>query len=292
MDLYQMHKLEPVFFVKELANVSHYDLPRDFVFEGESHDSWELTYVDRGQIAISVKGEKYLLKQGEMVFYTPGEFHSIHLVENKPASIIVVTFNCDSPGMDVFQEKILLLGAEEKRCLSTIVQEAEQTYTHFDNVPPFVNMEKSPNSPFGSEQIIKNALEQLFIYICRRGDNIGMDARMLTGSLGKTGPLAEQVKRYMHEHLAEKLTLEQISEKHNISVSQLKRSFKEQTGTSVISYLIDLRIRAAKRLIKEGELNFTQIAEAVGYDNIYYFSTMFKKQTGKTPTEYSKSVRR
>ena len=292
MELYQMHKLEPVFFVKELANVSHYDLPRDFVFEGESHDSWELTYVDRGQIAISVKEEKYLLKQGEMVFYIPGEFHSIHLVENKPASIIVVTFNCDSPSMDVFQEKILLLGAEEKRCLATIVQEAEQTYSHFDNIPPFVNMEKSADAPFGSEQIIKNALEQLFIYICRRGDNIGMNTRMLTGSLGSTGPLAEQVKTYMHEHLAEKLTLEQISEVHNISVSQLKRSFKEQTGKSVIAYLIDLRIRAAKRLIKEGDLNFTQIAETVGYDNIYYFSAMFKKQTGKTPTEYSKSVRR
>ena len=225
MNLYQMHKLEPVFFVKELANVSHYDLPRDFVFDGESHDSWELTYVDRGQIAITVKEESYLLKQGEMVFYTPGEFHTIHLVENRPASIIVVTFNCDSPGMDVFQEKILLLGPEEKRCLSIIVQEAAQTYTHFDNIPPFVNMEKAQNPPFGSEQIIKNALEQLFIYICRRGENIGMDARVLTGSLGSTGPLAEQVKRYMQEHLAEKLTLELLSEKHNISVSQLKRSF-------------------------------------------------------------------
>ena len=47
-----------------------------------------------------------------------------------------------------------------------------------------------------------------------------------------------------------------------------------------------------KRMIQEGNLNFTQIAEAVGYDNIYYFSTLFKKNTGMTLTEYSKSVRR
>lgn len=292
MDLYQMHKLEPVFFVKGLANVAQYDLPADFAFDGESHDSWELTYVDRGQIVISVKGENYLLKAGEMVFYTPGEFHSIHLMEKKPATIIVVTFNCDSPSMDAMQEKILFLGAEEKRCLATIVQEGARTYAHFDNIPPFVNMEKVKNPPFGSEQIIKNALEQLFIYICRRGDNIGMDSRVLTDSLETAGSLAERVKTYMHEHLSEKLTLEVISEAHNISISQLKRIFKEQTGTSVISCLIDLRIRAAKALIRQGELNFTQIAEAVGYDNIYYFSAMFKKQTGKTPTEYSKSVRK
>jgi len=292
MGLYQMHKLEPLFFVKGLENVAQYDLPADFAFDGESHDSWELTYVDRGQIVISVKGENYLLKAGEMVFYTPGEFHSIHLMEKKPATIIVVTFNCDSPGMDMVQEKILFLGAEEKRCLATIVQEGARTYAHFDNIPPFVNMEKVKNPPFGSEQIIKNALEQLLIYICRRGDNIGMDLRVLTDSLEPAGSLAERVKTYMQDHLAEKLTLELISEAHNISISQLKRIFKEQTGTSVISCLIDLRIRAAKKLIREGELNFTQIAEAVGYDNIYYFSAMFKKQTGKTPTEYSKSVRR
>ena len=292
MELYQMHKLEPVFFVKELANVAHYDLPSDFAFEGERHDWWELTYVDRGQIIISVNGENYLLKAGEMVFYTPGEFHSIHLTDRKSASIIVVSFSCDSPGMDAFHEKILLLGAEEKRCLSTIVQEGAETYLHFDNIPPAINMEKRSEPPFGSEQIIKNSLEQLFIYICRRGDNIGMNTRMITGSLGATGELAEQVKAYMVENLEEKLTLDMLAEHHNISVSQLKRTFKEQTGQSVIAYLIFLRIRKAKELIREGKLNFTQIAEAVGCDNIYYFSAMFKKQTGMTPTEYSRSVRK
>lgn len=44
-------------------------------------------------------------------------------------------------------------------------------------------------------------------------------------------------------------------------------------------------------MIRENNLSFTQIAEAVGYDNIYYFSSQFKKHTGMTPTEYSRSVR-
>ena len=78
----------------------------------------------------------------------------------------------------------------------------------------------------------------------------------------------------------------------NISITQLKRIFKEQTGTTIITYLTNFRIGEAKRMIQEGNLNFTQIAEAVGYDNIYYFSTLFKKNTGMTLTEYSKSVRR
>ncbi|MBR6748075.1 MAG: helix-turn-helix transcriptional regulator, partial [Clostridia bacterium] len=53
-----------------------------------------------------------------------------------------------------------------------------------------------------------------------------------------------------------------------------------------------LRISEAKRLINEGKLNINQISEAVGYDNIYYISSAFKKQTGMTLTEFSRSVRR
>ena len=93
------------------------------------------------------------------------------------------------------------------------------------------------------------------------------------------------------EIYGERITLELLANLHDISVTQLKRIFKAQTGTTIITYLTQHRMEQAKRLIREGRLNFTQIAEAVGYENIYYFSTQFKKQTGMTPTEYSKTTK-
>ncbi len=62
-------------------------------------------------------------------------------------------------------------------------------------------------------------------------------------------------------------------------------------GRSVVNYLTDLRLGQAKRMIREGNLNFTQVAEYVGYDSIYYFSALFKKRTGMTLTEYAKSLK-
>ena len=76
----------------------------------------------------------------------------------------------------------------------------------------------------------------------------------------------------------------------NISISQLKRIFKEHTGDSVITYLTALRIKEAKRMIQESSLNFSQIAVAVGYDNIYYFSSVFKKHTGITLVEFRRRL--
>ena len=56
-------------------------------------------------------------------------------------------------------------------------------------------------------------------------------------------------------------------------------------------YLTALRIGEAKRLIREGNLTFTQIAERIGIESIYYFSNLFKKQTGMSPTEYEKTLK-
>ena len=78
----------------------------------------------------------------------------------------------------------------------------------------------------------------------------------------------------------------------SVSPSHLKRVFREQTGQSVIAYLTDLRVRRAKQMICDHQYNFSQIAEAVGFDSVYYFSARFKKYTGMAPTDYARSVRR
>ena len=288
-----MHKLDPVFFVKELINASYYNLPRNFAFDGESHDFWELIYVDRGRIIVGSEDRNYLLMAGEMAFYTPGEFHSIHLCEEQPASIVVISFNSESATMDAFEHKILVLGDAEKQCLATIVEEAADTFLHFDNIPAAIDLERAEHPPFGSEQIIKNRLEELFIRIYRRRENISITSRTVPPSrLLRSSELVAQVQDYMSSHFADKLSLEVIAATHNISVAYLRRIFKLKAGVPVMTYLTKLRISEAKRLINEGKLNFTQIAEAVGYDNIYYFSSAFKKQTGMTLTEFSRSVRR
>ena len=103
--------------------------------------------------------------------------------------------------------------------------------------------------------------------------------------------LTQRAQDYIRQHYREKVTLADIASGLNVSVSQLKLVFREQAGTSVIGYLTDLRMREAKRLIRENQYNFTQIADIVGYESIYYFSSRFKQLTGMTPTEYARSLR-
>ena len=145
---------------------------------------------------------------------------------------------------------------------------------------------------FGLQQLIKLYLEQLVICICRRDDNVRFSQRAITSTqFHQHLLLAQQARDYLAAHYSEALTLPSLAAALGISVSQLKRVFHEQIGQSMVRYLTALRIGEAKRLIREGNLTFTQIAERIGIESIYYFSNLFKKQTGMSPTEYEKTLK-
>ncbi|WP_343247572.1 AraC family transcriptional regulator [Diplocloster hominis] len=292
MQQYYKLKLETVVFITDIVNISYYALPKNYIFGGESHDFWEFVYVDKGELIITADSRRYLLKAGELVFHCPGEFHDLQTIRNSTANIVVVSFACDSPCMEYFRSKILFLNPFEKECLLRVVRESESAYEFFEKSAPRINMQKKPDAPFGSDQLLKTSLEQLFIQIYRRQDGIGTRERRIgSNALQNHAIIAQQVQTYIRDHYAQKLTLEILAAQVNISVSQLKRTYKDQTGSSVIAYLTKIRIKEAKRLIRESNHNFTQIAELTGYDNIYYFSRRFKEETQMTPTEYALSLK-
>ncbi|MGN7761315.1 response regulator transcription factor [Paenibacillus sp. 22594] len=94
---------------------------------------------------------------------------------------------------------------------------------------------------------------------------------------------------YIHEHYAEELTLAELSDKVFISRNHLSIIFKNITGETFNNYLTRVRIEKARELLMERKMLVYEVAERVGYKNIPYFSTLFKKITGMNPTELIKN---
>lgn len=274
--------------VDGLIHISYDPSSSTFIHSGEHHAFWELVYVDKGCLVSTEGSNRHLLKAGELEFHRPDVFHTLQMHDRQPVDVIVISFCCSSPILQLFGQKTFLLDQPEKQCLFRIVQEAETAYVCADSTSPDYDLRLREDAPFACEQMLKSTLEQLLILLCRRSDT-GTAASNQPPHHAKT---VQQVQDYLCEHYNQRITLEFLADRQNISMTLLKRIFKEQTGTTIITYLTDLRIEAAKRMIQEGNLNFSQIAEAVGYDNIYYFSNLFKKNTGMTLTEYAKSARR
>lgn len=96
----------------------------------------------------------------------------------------------------------------------------------------------------------------------------------------------EASKKYIQENYTKNITLEDVSREVNISTYYLSRIFKESTGNNFIDYLTGLRIDKAKELLSTTQYSMKEICSMSGYVDPNYFSKLFKKNVGVTPTEY------
>lgn len=95
---------------------------------------------------------------------------------------------------------------------------------------------------------------------------------------------------YINEHFTEDFEVDRLSDMCKISHTYFKKIFNNAYNMPPKAYITQLRIRYACDLLKSGKYKIGDIAEEVGYKNVYYFSKVFKAQTGSTPSEYKKNV--
>ena len=94
---------------------------------------------------------------------------------------------------------------------------------------------------------------------------------------------------YFETHCTEKVDIQYASQLCFMSKSNLRRHFQREIGMSPLAYRNKLRIEKSKELILYSDLNFTQIAQFIGFNNVYEFSVSFKKHVGITPTQFLKN---
>ena len=98
----------------------------------------------------------------------------------------------------------------------------------------------------------------------------------------------QEVKNYLDDHFSEKITLEMLERMFFINKFYLARLFKEQFGSSVNHYLLQVRITQAKHLLRFTSLSIEEVARRCGMSDANYFARMFKKVEGITPRGYRK----
>ena len=100
----------------------------------------------------------------------------------------------------------------------------------------------------------------------------------------------EYARRYFIEHYNEQISIEDYAQSRNMSVSWFQRSFKQIVNYSPMQYILTIRMNNAASLLESTDYSMAEISAIVGYDNPLYFSRLFKKQKGVSPSEYRKLV--
>lgn len=102
----------------------------------------------------------------------------------------------------------------------------------------------------------------------------------------KSATIIDKINKYIREHYMEDIGRNEIAGEFFLTPEYLAKLYKKRTGINLKDYINEYRIEVAKELLKSGEKNISNIAEAVGFNNFSYFSTLFKKITGVSPKEY------
>jgi len=102
-------------------------------------------------------------------------------------------------------------------------------------------------------------------------------------------PVIRKALDYIDDHFAEDLTLTMVARVNGISRCHLSRLFKAATGATFRSYLIRVRLQAAKKMLRSRSRNITEACFSAGFNDVAYFSRLFRKSEGMTPSAYKKA---
>lgn len=289
MSEYVQTKLRYDISVDSVISVHYFEYTKNFAFTGEVHDFWEIVFADKGSFYATAGNSEFLLEQGQMYIHRPMEFHNIRCDGKIASNSVIISFTCDSKELFSIAGAILTPGKEIQNLMAYIIAEAKKSFSTPLGDPYTLELLRKDNPTLGSEQLIKLYLEILLIKLIR--ESADTEKRQAHKIYNKNSSRINEICNYLESNSDKDISFNDICMHFSISGSVLKKLFSENLGCGAMEYFANCKIEKAKLMLREGTCNISEIAMALSYSSVYYFSRAFKKSTGMTPTEYISSVK-
>lgn len=113
---------------------------------------------------------------------------------------------------------------------------------------------------------------------------------VLEFSVNSYSPMIKKIVTYLTVNIALDVKIEQLGKMHNTHISHISRKFKKETGMSIPAYVSKMRVGLAKLYFEDGKTSVREISDLLGFNDSNYFSKVFKRYAGMTPSEYINSI--
>lgn len=245
-----------------------------FAFPGESHDMWELDCVLEGQVGITSGAHVYTCGPGDVILHRAEVFHSVW-VTGPYARIMTVSFRGQNLAQCVPWGKFQL--NEEEQLLVTLLK-----MLLLDRYGGCFRADRDESRWLPLQQLT-NLLENLSLSLGSR-----RESRTIAES-DRDAALFSQIVHHLRDHVCDALGTEDLCQQFGIGKTALKALFKRYTGGGVMGYYNDLRMRHAIKLLSGGH-TMAEIASTMHFSSQNYFSSFFRRMTGKSPIQYRREL--
>lgn len=256
--------------VSSVYTFFYHEKEKGFFFAGEAHPALELTYVDQGIMHSVTDGQELILEQGDMVLYGANQWHMQYADMDVAPRYVTISFEVQDGNLDGLLNR-------KFRPSQTSVTLIQQMIREQDRMDAY------------SMDMIAAQLTQLLLLLLRHQEPA--TKLMASNSLNSENEIICRAQQYISSHIREKLSVPLVARMVDVSPSYMTALFHKNLQISPGEYIRRIKIQESKQMIREGNMNFTEIAEALHYSTVHHFSRQFKDKVGFTPTEYAKSVR-
>ena len=246
------------------------------------HECCELELILSGRGRQVLNGVEYTLSKGEMYMLTPADCHSIYIDE--PLDIIGIMFEERMITPSIY-EQIL---TRETMGTNLTANLSGQSFTAAKSL-----MDALIAGTGVETRDIVEPDETEYMYMCHIIDCLLIQLLRFCRPDGRTAgksPVSTAIL-YLHSHYAEDLTLDEVAGITHLSRNYFSELFRESTGRTFKSYLIDLRMRAACRMLANSDMSVTDICFACGFESFSNFMRTFKSRFGVSPLKFRQENR-
>ena len=256
-------------FQLESITKSKYD--SDWHITLHTHPFTELFYVVDGKGEFNIQGQRFPVKPNDFVIINPQVEHTELSSPDEPLEYIVLGIN----GLSFSN--------------LTPVSEGGHPFSFFNlrdeqkDILRYLNamVQEATSQSMSYELVCHNLLEILLIKILRH-----QHFDLEVGKQSKATKDISFIKHYLETYYHESIQLEDLASMTHLSRFYISHSFKKEIGMSPMEYLIDIRIKESKILLRTTNYSISQVADIVGFTTPTYFSKQFRKSTGISPTDY------
>ena len=258
--------------VESIYTFFYHEKEQGFLFPGEAHPLAELTYVDQGALHSVVNGQDLLLKQGDLVVYGPDQWHMQYADMGVAPRYVTICFDINGVDLTPLLNRRFAAPQNVVQLLQSMLREQER-------MDPYSN------------DIILAQLKLLLLQLLRETVSPRGGKLQASNAIHAENEIIRQAQQYISTHIREKLSVPLVARQVEVSPSYLTALFHKNLQISPGEYIRRSKLQESKQMIRENNLNFTEIAAELQYSTVHHFSRQFKEKFGITPTEYAKSVR-
>ena len=262
--------IDHTFYLTHFCSSFYFHWDQSYAFLGESHNFWEIVYVEEGMVEVTEDANVYYMTAGQLLLHAPMEFHKISSAGGTFPKGRIMSFSASGNLPDVLKEGVFSLSQDEQIQYCNI---HGMIYTLFHSNSPDIT----------DVQAYANALSAFMLQLSHKqihSDQLSTSHNTL---------LYSNAVAVMKENLCSNLTMVQLADMCHISESYLKRLFNRFASISPKAYYDQQRCNRIILMLQEGS-SINEISDQMKFSSANYFSVFFKRMTGLPPATFLRQV--